>query len=414
MTTGYAPPAPVCTADERERRKHRLTALAALAGQVSPTQLDSAILALSPGTRDVYAVREAEQGAFSSGLTPHQLLLRDAAIRAGYRADAVPLAASGEGMARDGSAPTLRLTFPSAVALYAGQLLTWATPAGRPGVPVNGATTDTLWSKFDTKMMLARLGVPVPCGQRFPSTELEAALRYAAECQDALCVKPDRSANGRLVAPGLVTAEAITGACATVARHSDALVVEEHVAGEAWRFFWVAPEIVGIKVGRPASVVGDGIQPLRALIDQWQQERRSRVASGMLAPWHPGQELASLLAQQGQTLESVPSEGTRVFLKWCSNGTQGADSLTVPSRLHPAYLRAITEAFQCLPEVQVAAADVMISDPTVPPPVGRYAVVEINTAPSLLAYHQPAEGPVQDVSGAIIRCLARRSAEGGL
>lgn len=425
MTAGFAPPTPVISPIEGARRTRALEALALMAAQVSPERFDSALLAFAhgPAAGDV-AVPDDSSGvpalpgessrvarAFA-GLNPHQLLLRDAAAAAGYATDALPAESLG---VPDGGAAgdtVLRLAIGGAVVHYYAQLLWWARAASGIGDPVNGKAAWVLYSKYDTKAALAAAGVPVPTGRRFRREELSAALRYAAGCAGSLCVKHDMSANGWLVLPGLCTVEEVAGACSTVARFAEAFVVEEHVAGEAWRFFWVAPEIVGIKVGRPASVVGDGERTVRALLRERNARRRERTEVGPTPPVLEGAEVARVLAWQGLTLDGVPAPGAMVWLSWHSNGMRGADSLALRERLHPGYVAAMTRAFQAIPGVQVAAADVMIADPSVPPEAGRYAVVEINTAPSLLAYHHPAEGPVQDVSGAIVRLLERLAGEG--
>lgn len=384
-----------------------------MAAVVAPETLDSALLTFSPsrhGAGTGPAVTEQVDAPLVdlTGLNPHGALLRDAAAAAGYLAEPVSAAAIGATERGVPAADTaLRLTINGALFYYHRQLLSRATPDGRLGDPINGAAAPVLYSKYDTKAVLAAAGVPVPAGRRFQSGELAAALRYAATCPGPLCVKHDTSANGWLVLPGLCSAEEVAGACATVARFADAFVVEEHVPGEAWRFFWVAPAIVGIKVGRPASVVGDGARTVRALLHARNAERRPLAEAGIAPPLREGAEMARVLAWQGLALDAVPAPGATVFLSLCSNGTRGADSLARRERLHPGYVAAMTRAFQAIPGVQVAAADVMIADPSVPPEAGRYAVVEINVGPSLLAYHHPAAGPVQDVSGAIVGLLGR-------
>lgn len=128
----------------------------------------------------------------------------------------------------------------------------------------------------------------------------------------------------------------------------DALVIERSVSGQAWRFFSVYPDFAGIKLGRPANIIGDGVRTAQALI-----------------------------------------------------GAKNAELLD------PIYAQRMLAGFKALFGIREAAAGVIIADPTAPPGDGNLHVLELNAAPALLAYHYRREGPMQDICEAIIAMLQR-------
>lgn len=334
-------------------------------------------------------------------LNPHQQLLAEAAQARGLSARAVP---SSQVTRNPLPRMVLMIDAPGGPVVYHSQFLSWLGPDGRVNRPVNGPRTFDLLDKVKTKRHLLANGIPVPAGQAFRREDLAGAFRYAAACEGELCVKPVNGANGHNVLPCLRTAEDVRSACLAVAAEHTAFLIEESVPGQAWRFFYVRPAIVGIKLGRPANVVGNGFNTIRDLAAIAASERLRRLGPGArpqleIHPLH--QEI--ILRRQGVTEETVPSAGQRVFLSSLSNGSQGADSLARPESVHPALTERVKDAIELFTGVQAVAADVIIADPA--DPASALSVVEINAAPSLVAYHRPAEGPVQDVAGAIADLL---------
>lgn len=331
-------------------------------------------------------------------LNPHAELLRRAAEAAGVVTEV---------HACEGPWAALSLETRSGRVFHRMQHFRWAQPDGSPGAPVNGRSAYLSDDKHQTKLTLAAAGIPSPRGALFAHDEAPAALRYAAELEGEICVKQNRGANGVLVFPGLRTAEEVLEAVHAVASSGQEIVVEESVAGEGWRFFYVQPRVVGVKLGRPASVLGDGASTVRALVDAVNAERARRQIVGHLMPIPEGAALSRTLARQGMTMEAVPPAGVRVFLNVMSNGSQGADTLSLPGELDPSYGERMRQAFEAMPDLILAAADVIVRDRRSPADDGNFRVIEINTGPSLTPFHYPWEGPVQDICGPIIDLFQR-------
>ncbi|MDR3515918.1 MAG: hypothetical protein P4M00_08885 [Azospirillaceae bacterium] len=340
----------------------------------------------------------------------HSLCLREAAHRAGIVTAVSPARLWNDA---DPLCAGLRLTIGAKNFYYREQRLSWAAADGGPGEPINGTAHALLRNKHRTKAVLAQAGIPVPPGAVFASSDLERALLYAAEMPGEVCVKPNTGSLGDLVFPALRHATEIFDACVAVATCHDELLIERSVSGEVWRFFFVRPAIVGMKLSRPANVVGDGKSTIAALIDAKHSERRRRRVPGH-SDIPAGHARDFMLTRQGWDLEAIVPAGRRVFLHPASNGAMGADSITDADALHPGYAEWIRAACAAVPDLLFSAADVVIQDPKAAPAavptMENFWVLELNASPGVQPFHYPWEGPAQDVCGALIALLCELAA----
>lgn len=310
----------------------------------------------------------------------------------------------------------LRLAVGGAIYSYRSGTLTRippATPNGR-GRHINGAAFDLIHSKHATKQALAARGFAdaTPEGRCFAPDAIDAAVAYAATLDGAVCVKPDFGKKGINVTLGLSDPAGVRAAFARAAAGfgGKAVVVERSLVGEVIRFFYVAPAVVGIKLSRPPSVVGDGLTALAGLIAAKNAERDRRHVVGH-KPIVVDADLVAHLALSGRTLASVPVMGERVFVRALSNGAVGADSVACgPADLHPSYAARVAAICASLAPLQVAALDTIVTDRAKPAGPDTFAILEINNSPGVLPYIYPWEGAPQDVAAALVDLMERLAA----
>jgi hypothetical protein len=384
---------------EVQERRTSLQQLAVFAEKATAAVLSEIVLRQTP-----VAPMATPSASTDRTLNAHSMVLKQAAERAGIICSTVD---AGRLDPRDQHRLALLMDVAGSHYYYYRQLLYHAGADGGLGRPVSGLAAYQASNKHIAKGMLRTAGIPTPNGALFAAHDLAGALAYAAGRPGEVCVKPNASANGRQVFPWLRTADEILKACVVAAMGHDEFIVEDSVPGEAWRFFYAAPRIVGVKVGRPASLLGDGIRTVGQLYESWHAEWMARKRHTGAAPDDDQREL--MLRRQGLCMDSIPPDGARVFLSPCSNGSLGAESLARPDAIHPDYVHRMLDVFNALPGLCMGAADVIVGDPRDPAGAREgFCVLEINAAPSLLAYHYPQEGPVQDVAGAIITMLINR------
>lgn len=277
---------------------------------------------------------------------------------------------------------------------------------GRIGLNVNHDAALLIGHKFRCKQYLADKGYSVPKGQFFRRRKLEDAYASFKDFSGPICVKPNHGTEGRCVFPSITDEHWFKTAIDRVAARFPNILIEESVVGEHFRFFYVEPEVVGIRCGRPCSVVGDGGASLLELANAKNAERVQRDL-----PTHPpfaiNDAMGEYLERHGRALDDVPAAGERVFLSGVSNATAGADSYLFWEEVHPSYREIVAKACQDLPGLHYSGVDLVIEDYTVPATDNNYWLLEFNTSPALLSFYYPWEGQKVDVAARILDMLER-------
>lgn len=234
--------------------------------------------------------------------------------------------------------------------------------------------------KAVTRRIVERAGVAVPEQLELAGdwgAELEAFLRRHGK----VVVKPARGEQGKGVAVGLETMEAVAAAIASARTVSDRIIVEQHVTGEDLRLVVIDYRLVAAAVRRPPRVVGDGRATIRTLIDR--QSRRRAAATGGESRIPVDDEAARCLAGQGLGLDDVLPEGVEIVVRKAANLHAGGTIHDVTAEVHPRLADAAVRAAQAI-EIPVAGIDFVVAAPDRP----DYAFIEANERPGL-ANHEP-------------------------
>ncbi len=280
--------------------------------------------------------------------------------------------------------------------------------SGPPGTPlaecrsINGNILSLIENKTATKVLVEALGFPAPIGRDFDATEQQAAEAYFRSVGHAVCVKPVVGSLGKSVYPNIADSTAFRFAFADAAAHDRRVIVERHIPGQSFRFFFVKPIVAGIRMDMPANVVGDGQTSIADLLTRKNAEKLRRTGQ---KPVQIGALEQQFLVDQGFTPESIPGLGQQVLLRRMSNASQGGDSLGYPADLHPSYAQNMARLCNALHGLQVVAVDAVLSEPAAPARPDNYAIIELNSAPGMVQFHFPWTGAPQDMAGAIIARL---------
>jgi len=282
----------------------------------------------------------------------------------------------------------------------------------RLGRNVNHDALLLLAHKYETKVFLDEHGFSVPFGLLFRRRTIEKAFQAYDRFSGPICVKPNYGSLGKGVHPSIRDRFWYEKALRRVAERYRAIVVEDSVEGEHFRFFYVEPEIVGIRYGIPMSVVGDGVSTVAELAAVKNAERQIRAL-----PTHPpypiDETVVEFLGRFGHSLDDVPAPGERIYLSGVSNGPAGADTLLLWDEVHPSYRDVVAEACQAVPGLRFAGVDVIIADKSQPAAMGNHWFLEINVSPAISGFYYPWEGEVVDIAGAILDMLLKRTRASG-
>jgi cyanophycin synthetase len=272
--------------------------------------------------------------------------------------------------------------------------------------PINAACRSMMVDKMASKIVLGILGFPVPEGMSFGAGEGAAAMAYALSRPGPVCAKPVDGSLGEGVFPNLSDAAAIGQAVEHLGQDGRRMLIEDHVAGEAVRFFYVHPQVVGVRVDSPANLVGDGRSTIARLLERKNRDKESRTGQ---APVTIGPLEARMLADQGLDPASRPESGRRVLLRQASNAALGGDSLVGMDCVHAGYIREIERLCQAVPGLRIVAVDTILRRRDQPPAPDNWSILELNGSPGMVQFRFPWEGAALDLAPVILRALLPNS-----
>jgi cyanophycin synthetase len=262
---------------------------------------------------------------------------------------------------------------------------------------------DMCQNKEMTNRMLRAVGVPVPDGQAVESAD--DAWAAAQEIGMPVVVKPEDGNQGKGVSVNLQTEDNIRAAYAIARTFRSGVLVERFVTGHDYRLLVVGGEMVAAARRDPAQVVGDGQYTVAELVAIVNADPRRRAGhSSTLTRIRVDEAAELVLAQQGQTVESIPEAGQLVRLRTNSNLSTGGTASDVTDIVHPANARVAQLAAQIF-DLDVAGIDMLCNDITRPLAEQAGAIVEVNAAPGLRMHIAPASGTPRDVGRPIVEML---------
>ncbi|WP_159711326.1 N-acetylglutaminylglutamine synthetase [Geminicoccus flavidas] len=231
--------------------------------------------------------------------------------------------------------------------------------------------------KAVTRRIVEAAGVVVP-------DQIEARDRAALEAflkrHGSVVVKPARGEQGRGVAVGLDTIEAVEAAVETARHHCDRVLVERRAEGEDLRLVIIGFRLVAAAVRRPPRVTGDGKSSLKELIHV--QCRRRAAATGGESTIPLDAETLRCVAAEGYRLEDVPAAGIEIQVRRTANLHTGGTIHDVTDEVHPRLIEAGIRAARAI-DIPVVGIDFMVRSPREP----DYVFIEANERPGLANHH---------------------------
>jgi GNAT-family acetyltransferase (TIGR03103 family) len=232
--------------------------------------------------------------------------------------------------------------------------------------------------KAMTRRIVEAAGVNVP--EEVEASD-KAAVADMLERHGSLVVKPARGEQGRGVAVDLETADSVDKAIAYAGTISDTVLVESFHKGEDLRLIVIGFELVAAATRRPAEIVGNGRDTVRALIER--QSRRRAAATGGESRIPLDAETERCVRKAGYEMEDVPNEGICFPVRKAANLHTGGTIHDVTDQVHPVLRDAAVRVARAI-DIPVVGVDFIVRSPSEP----DYVFIEANERPGL-ANHEP-------------------------
>lgn len=253
-----------------------------------------------------------------------------------------------------------------------------------------------------TKTILKNASVPVADGFVADS---DAQLNDAvSELGFPLVIKPLNSNHGKGVTTRINSITEAYNAYNGARRFSEKVIVEKYYPGDDYRLLMIDYKLVAAALRTPARVTGDGVSPVRALIEKTNRSPlRGNDHEKVLTKIQIDDNTLETLRHQDMTLESIPPEGKTVYVKQTANLSSGGTSEDVTDFIHPEIVQMAERAARSI-GLDICGIDMVIND-ICKPLRNNGVVLEVNAAPGFRMHTHPVKGKPRPVGEKVIEML---------
>ncbi len=249
-----------------------------------------------------------------------------------------------------------------------------------------------------TRKTLEKKNVPVPKGLLLSSLDPNKIKKDISDLRFPLVVKPLDGAGGKGVITGIDSYEELLENIEYVngKLHYNQIIVEEYIEGEDYRVFVIGDKVIGAFRRLPPHVIGDGKKNIKKLLKE-KNDIRIKIPGTYNMRVLINEEIKRELKKQSLTLKSVPKKEQFVRLKTKNNVSSGGDPIDATDELSEELKDNLVKAVQAIPGLTQGGIDIIYDKKT-----ERYAILEINTKPSIRNHLFPIKGNAHEIPKAII------------
>ena len=233
-----------------------------------------------------------------------------------------------------------------------------------------------------TKRYFEKAGIYYPKSITFQNLDKHTTdhLRDFWQQEQVYVCKPQDATNGEGVQMHITHYSEVEQYWLTWKDRFSIFMLEEQVQGEDLRIQAIGGELVASCTRIPAYVNGNGHSHLSTLIERKQIEVARQNPCNQLVI---DKDSIELLNTQHMQLDSIPSKGQKIQLKYVANMAQGGVAVDVTDKLHPKYIEWTKKLSELL-NISIFALDLMTTDYSVEPTFKNSWAIEINAKPQWL------------------------------
>lgn len=239
-------------------------------------------------------------------------------------------------------------------------------------------------------------GVPVPEYKTFTFSEssIEEICDYGESIGYPLVVKPTDMGGGNGVTNDIRSRDTLKKAILHVKNWNkrDHVLIEKYFEnGVDYRFYVIEDKVIAAKKNYSSNVVGDGINNLKDLIKERNKEISANPATQKRLIT-ADDEMLEFLKESNKTMDYIPYEGERVFLRKHGTHLGKRISLDCTDTIDPKFNKYAVDALNSIPGIPTGSIDMVINEET-----NEGIVNEINTKGEINTHLFPLEGKGRDI-----------------
>jgi len=233
-------------------------------------------------------------------------------------------------------------------------------------------------NKWQAARLLRDAGLPGVVNK--PVYSQEALIAAASELGSPLVLKPNDKAQSIGVHVNLKSKDELLIAYDSVKQITEHILVERFVPGFCHRIMVAGDRVVYAVRRLPKSVTGNGLDTVTELIVEANKDLLTYPPWKRRKLYPNDEETIQTVEEQFLTMDSIPQEGRRVFLRNIPSGEWGGDIENLTAKIHPDNARLAIDATRLF-GLQLAGVDLITTDISVPWHVNGAAINEINFSP---------------------------------
>lgn len=262
---------------------------------------------------------------------------------------------------------------------------------------------DIASNKEETKQILSKAFIPVPKGLLI--WDEEELINAIDTIGFPMVIKPVNGNQGRGVTTNINNLERATEAFHLAKKISNAVIVEQYIRGNDYRFLVINYKLIAVARRTPAMVTGDGHSTIQQLVDEVNRDpNRGDGHERILTRIKIDEASNRILAERKLSLNSVLSKGEVLYLKNTANLSTGGTAHDVTDLVHP-YNILLAERIARLMNLDICGIDITADDINIPLTDKTGAVLEVNASPGFRMHLFPIKGLARNVAEPVIDML---------
>lgn len=251
-----------------------------------------------------------------------------------------------------------------------------------------------------TKKILQSNGISVPIGEVFVARNWETILKAFKILDTPVVLKPVFGSHGYDVYVNLSNEEQVYNALEKIVRNrglDTKVLIEEYFPASEYRVFVTKKRDYAVLNRDPAHVYGDGVSTIRELIER-ENYMRMHPRTNALCEILVDEELNKYLWSKNISLDDVPINGEKVYLRPNSNVAMGGICEDYTDRVHPSVIDIGMKVLQAFPGLPYVGIDYMTNTICDLQTEDSYRIIEVNTVPGVHMHFRPAIGKSQNIA----------------
>ncbi len=255
-----------------------------------------------------------------------------------------------------------------------------------------------------TKKNLMENGITVPIGETFLASDIEYIKRAFKVLNCPVVIKPVFGSHGYDVYTDLRTEEEVEDAINNIIKNrgeETKVIIEEYYKANEYRVFVTKKGDYAVLLRDPAHIYGDGINTIEYLINKENYERMN-PRTNALCEILVDDELIKYISKNGLSLQSIPKNGEKVYLRPNSNVAMGGICEDYTDRVHPSVIKIGLKVLKAFPGLPYVGIDFMTNSIEEEQTDDSYRIIEINTVPGVHMHFRPAIGKSRNIAKYIV------------